>query len=87
MTGHCGTCRHSEPDPNDLQKVICYGGPPCIVYKPIQMKGPNGQLQTAIAELLQRPSVPRAERACAVYAPQELVGANDAIPEPVGVAE
>lgn len=83
---HCGTCRHTEPDANDLSKVVCFGGPPQVVYRPVVMQTPKGP-QTAIAELLQRPSIPKGERACSLYQQQELTGANDAVSEPAGVAE
>jgi hypothetical protein len=77
---HCGTCRFSAPVKEDLTAITCYGVPPTPVMTPVMTpQGPQMQLQ------LFRPGLKRAERACALYQPQELVSANDTeVSQPAG---
>lgn len=80
MTAHCGTCRHTEPNPNDLKQVICFGCPPSPVVVPQQT--PQGVM--AVVQMI-RPSVEKTDRACAQYEAKLFVGANDEVSEPPGV--
>ena len=62
MAAHCGTCRHTEPNPQDLTEVVCYGCPPQVVVIPQQT--PQG-LQMGITSMY--PNLPKSNRACSLY--------------------
>lgn len=64
VLNRCGTCRHTEPVPNDLTKVTCFG-------HGVQL------LNTSQGPVPVRPQMPKTERACAVWAakdPAILIG-------------
>lgn len=68
-----------------MSKVICFGGPPCITHQPMRVQGPDGKPQMAIAELLQRPSIPRTERACSLWAAKDLTEVANDVQKPEGL--
>lgn len=78
---HCGTCKHTEQDREDLTKVVCFGGPPTLVVIPV--KGPNGMI--GAQQVLQRACIPKTERSCGAYEPKEI--SNGHFQEPFGVVD
>lgn len=59
----CGTCAFAEMVPQDLNMLVCFGGPPTPAIMGMQQT-PLGP-QPAIAVI--RPQLPRSERACGVW--------------------
>lgn len=75
----CGTCVWTEPVPQDLSYVECFGAPPVPILMPAQT--PDGQ--TGMVMQIIRPNVPRTTRGCSRHTPKPLETVANDVPSRV----
>ncbi len=68
----CGTCKHTEVNPQDMTYVICYGVPATPVLMPVRV-GNTMDMQVTPT----RCSFKRTERACSLHESVVLLAGND----------